>query len=247
MTYRVLLFDLFGTIVRFTSEVPETQTAGRVRRSTMGWLDDQVRRELPDVPFDDFLRAMGAVTEEIVRARPPEHHEVQSSERFRRALAGVGYRGEDAAAIAERLSLVHMAYLAARTEMPTAHQTLLRELSGKMVLGLVSNFDHAPTAHAILRREEIADLFAATIISAETGRRKPHPSIFHAALRQLGAGPEEALFVGDSLADDVRGGHAAGIDVAWINPKEIEVPRGTPVPRYQIRSLPELRDVVELR
>jgi putative hydrolase of the HAD superfamily len=140
-----------------------------------------------------------------------------------------------------------MAYLAARTEMPSSHGALLRELSDKLVLGLVSNFDHAPTAHSILRREGIADLFAATVISAEMGHRKPHPSIFRAALRQLDARPDEALFVGDSLADDVLGGHAAGIDVAWINAMGIEIPAGTPVPRYQIRSLPELRDVLEPR
>lgn len=246
MKYRVLLFDLFGTVVRFTPEVPETQTAGRVRRSTMSWLDDQVRRELPGVPFEEFLHAMGAVTEEIVRGRPPEHYEVQSKERFLRALVRVGYRGEDVSAVADRLSVAHMAYLASRTEMPPSHGSLLRDLSAERVVGLVSNFDHAPTAHAILRREGIADLFAATVVSAEIGRRKPHPSIFHAALRQLDARPEEALFVGDSLADDVLGGHAAGIDVAWINASGIEVPAGSPAPRYEIRSLPEVRELLGL-
>jgi FMN phosphatase YigB (HAD superfamily) len=244
--YRVLLFDLFGTVVRFTREVPETETAGRLRRSTMGWLDDAVRRELPDVPLEQFLRAMQGVTEDIVRGRPPEHHEVQSRERFRRAIASAGYRGGDAAGIAERLSLTHMAYLAARTEMPAAHGSLLRQLANEMSVGLVSNFDHAPTAHSILRRDGIADLFETTIISAEMGRRKPHPSIFHAALEQLDGRPDETLFVGDSLADDVAGGHSAGIDVAWINPKGVEVPSGTPVPRHQIRSLMELRGILGL-
>jgi HAD superfamily hydrolase (TIGR01549 family) len=244
LPYRVLLFDLFGTIVQFTPDVPETQAAGRSRRSAMGWLEEQAGRELPGVPFDGFLDAMREVTEEIIQARPPEHHEVQSRERFRRALACLGYCGDGALAIAERLSLAHMAHLAARTEMPAPHGALLRELSDKLPVGLVSNFDHAPTAHSILRREGIADLFAATIISAEMGRRKPHPSIFHAALLQLDGQPEETLFVGDSLADDVLGGHAAGIDVAWINSKGIDVPAGTPVPRYQIRSLPELSDIL---
>lgn len=212
----------------------------------MGWLEESVRRELPGVPLDEFLRAMAAVTEDIVRARPPEHHEVQSRERFRRALESLGQRGEDASAVAERLSLAHMAHLAARTEMPAAHGALLRELSGMRTIGLVSNFDHAPTAHSILRREGIADLFETTIISADMGRRKPHPSIFQAALRQLDGRPEEALFIGDSLADDVAGGHAAGIDVAWINPKGREVPAGASPPRYQIQSLVELRAVLGL-
>jgi putative hydrolase of the HAD superfamily len=247
MKYRVLLFDLFGTVVRFTPDVPETQTAGQLRRSTMQWLDEVVRRELPDVVFDEFLRAMGVVTEEIIRARPPEHHEVQSRERFRRALASIGYGGADAPTIAERLSLAHMAYLAGRTEMPASHGALLRELAGQVVVGLVSNFDHGPTAHAILQREGIADVFAVTIISADIGRRKPHPSVFHAALQPLNVPPEEALFVGDSLADDVLGAHAAGIDVAWINPRGVDAPAEMPAPRYQIRNLLELRDILRSR
>lgn len=244
MKYRAVLFDLFGTVVLFTPAVPEAQTAGRVRRSTMDWLAAELRRELPDVAFDEFLRAMGTVTEEIVRGRAPEHHEVQSRERFRRALELVGH-GDDA--LAERLCGAHMAYLAARTEMPPSHGTLLREASSELLVGLVSNFDHGPTAHSILRREGIADLFSATIISADVGRRKPHPSIFQAALRQLNVPPEEALFVGDSLEDDVLGGHAAGIDVAWINSKGFDFPPGIQVPRYQIRSFLELRELLGLR
>lgn len=244
MEYRVLLFDLFGTVVRFTPEVPTTQTAGRLRRSTMSWIEEEVRHELPGVPFEEFLHGMGTVTEEIVRGRPPEHREVQSRERFRRALLRVGYRGEDAPGIAERLSLVHMSYLAARTEMPPEHGSLLRELSAKVEIGLVSNFDHAPTAHSILRREGIANLFRVTVVSAEIGRRKPHPSIFHAALDRLHARPKEALFVGDSFDDDVLGGHAAGVDVAWINSKGIEAPAGGRRPRYEIRSLLELRSLM---
>jgi HAD superfamily hydrolase (TIGR01549 family) len=43
------------------------------------------------------------------------------------------------------------------------------------------------------------------------GRTKPHPSIFAAALRALGAAAAETAMVGDSLEDDVEGARAVGM------------------------------------
>jgi HAD superfamily hydrolase (TIGR01549 family) len=43
------------------------------------------------------------------------------------------------------------------------------------------------------------------------GWTKPHPSIFRAALDALGASPERAAMVGDSLEDDIEGARALGM------------------------------------
>src|SRR5512143_1555243 len=106
---RALLFDLFGTVVQFQPQVPTVEVAGTPWRTTMGWLRAAAERELPHVPFDDLLPALMQVTEDIVRARPPEYFEVLSRERFRRALLRVGIATDHAGDIAERLSLAHMA------------------------------------------------------------------------------------------------------------------------------------------
>jgi HAD superfamily hydrolase (TIGR01450 family) len=45
---------------------------------------------------------------------------------------------------------------------------------------------------------------------------KPHPAIFQAALRTLGAAPEETLMVGDQLDTDILGANQAGIDSALV-------------------------------
>jgi HAD superfamily hydrolase (TIGR01457 family) len=45
---------------------------------------------------------------------------------------------------------------------------------------------------------------------------KPHPLIFQAALRTLGAAPEETLMVGDQLDTDILGANQAGIDSALV-------------------------------
>jgi putative hydrolase of the HAD superfamily len=47
--------------------------------------------------------------------------------------------------------------------------------------------------------------------SATHGKTKPHPTIFQAALDELGVSAEEAAMVGDSPEDDVEGARALGM------------------------------------
>ena len=239
------MFDLFGTVVQFKPQVPAVEVAGTAWRSTMGWLRETAERELPHVAFDDLLPALMQVTEEIVRQRPPEYLEVPSREHFRRALLRVGIATEQAPDIAERLSLAHMAHLASMTVLPPAHAPLLNELAQRYRLALVSNFDHGPTARRVLSDHGVADCFHTTVISAEFGRRKPHVAIFAAALQGVGARADEALFIGDSVGDDVLGAHAAGVPVAWLNAKNAPLPPGTRPPQHVITRLTELPSVLE--
>jgi HAD superfamily hydrolase (TIGR01549 family) len=240
--YRVVLLDLFGTVAHF-APLP-----GAARRP-FDWLRDPFAVHRPRDDFDAFRRALLEVSGAMAAERALDHRELPSRERFRRALAameaGVSPADERSARLhdlAEALSLAHMAHLASLTDVPRAHVDLLRELAQGYRLGLVSNFDHAPTARAILARHGVHRCFEATVISDDFGRRKPHPSIFQAALDQLRAAPAEALFVGDTPADDVVGAQAAGIDVAWLNRDGAEPCQ--PEPTYTLRMLTELRELL---
>jgi len=234
--YRVVLFDLFGTVVHFVAPPPGAT------RGTYDWLRDPLAARRPAIPFDDFRSALLEVSAAISGERSPEHREIPSRERFLRALERFE-PGPDAVT-AEALSLAHMAHLAERTAMPDAHPPLLRELGARYRLGLVSNFDHAPTAQSILARHGVHRCFDVTLISDDFGRRKPHPSIFQEALARLGATPAEALYVGDSAADDVIGAQGVGLDVAWINRSDEAPPN--PPPTHQLRRLTELRSLLGL-
>jgi putative hydrolase of the HAD superfamily len=230
--YRAVLFDLFGTVVHFRAQ-PRTMA--------FEWLGDELARTCPDLDFDRFVAALAEVSRELETVKRRTHVEVPSRERFRGALARLDPGGAHDAA-AERLSLAHMAHLAAQTELPPDHSVLLRELAGRYRTGLVSNFDHAPTARAILATHAVAECFEVVVVSDEHGRRKPHPAIFAAALAPLGVGAGEALYIGDTHADDVVGALAAGLDVAWINRRGGEVP--APPPTHVLASFGELRGVL---
>jgi putative hydrolase of the HAD superfamily len=72
--------------------------------------------------------------------------------------------------------------------------------------------------------------------SADTGRIKPSPEMYDAALRAAGVAAREAVMVGDSIEDDVRGALACGCGAVLLD--RAGRAGGTPVPR--IESLAEL-------
>jgi FMN phosphatase YigB (HAD superfamily) len=46
---------------------------------------------------------------------------------------------------------------------------------------------------------------------------KPHRPLFDFTIARLGCAPREAAMVGDNLASDMTGGHAAGMFTIWID------------------------------
>lgn len=227
--YRAVVFDLFGTVVQFRGQPDRT----------VEWLRAPLAAVQPGLAFDAFRAALRDVSTAISAARAADHREVPSGERFARALALAGVADAGAA---EVLSLAHMAHIAERTLLPSDHDTLLHQLGGLYRLGLVSNFDHAPTARDVLLRHGVARHFEVTLISDSFGRRKPHPAIFAAALQQLDVPPSQAIYVGDTHADDVVGARGAGMDVAWIaNPHDADL---EPRPTHRIRQLADLRTLL---
>ncbi len=55
------------------------------------------------------------------------------------------------------------------------------------------------------------------VISEEVGVMKPHPKIFDHSSELAGVDRDKILYVGDSLTSDVKGGKAAGWQVAWFS------------------------------
>ena len=102
---------------------------------------------------------------------------------------------------------------------------LLEALRGHgLKLGLVSNaFDPGWLLHRDLEQMGIAQRLDFSVFSSEVGTRKPHPAIFERALGALGVEPENALFVGDRLYEDIRGAGELGmttVQAVWFRADE---------------------------
>ncbi len=122
---------------------------------------------------------------------------------------------------------------------------LLPSLRGRLRLGLLSNYPHAPAVRRSLTEAGMIEHLDVVIISAEIGWSKPSRPAFEAAINALGASPGEILFVGDDLDNDMRGATAMGMRTAWL-PRAGADPRGAE--RYidlQLDSLADLNHLLE--
>jgi FMN phosphatase YigB (HAD superfamily) len=244
--YRAVLFDLFGTVALFQPDrLPFFEWQGKTSRSTMGSLRAVIEQKVPEIPFENFFSTLSKVSSELGEIRTREMREFSSAHRFGLTLVRAGLPDSpQTLALAEELCLAHMALLAAATEIPSAHVTLLNRTREQYAVALVSNFDHGPTARGILLKGGIEEHFQHIAISAEHGWRKPHPQIFVDALAALGVKSREALFVGDSPLDDIVGAKGVGMDVAWVNASAADLSDGVPAPDYIVRSIPELQPIL---
>ncbi|MFI5365306.1 MAG: HAD-IA family hydrolase [Candidatus Binatia bacterium] len=91
----------------------------------------------------------------------------------------------------------------------------LTELRARgMRLGVVSNFDGRLVG--VCEGLGIANRFDTIVMSGRVACAKPDPKIFGIALERLGVAAADALHVGDSETDDLRGAHAAGLRAILI-------------------------------
>lgn len=231
--YRAILFDLFGTLVHFRRIPLVNAGTGAIHPR----LAAAVEEELPGLSLAEFVEHVRHVSRDLDHARRQTHREFSSHERFRRVLERLG-SVDDARAL--RLCEAHMGGLAEATEMPEAHIELLRRLRSRHEVGLISNFDHGPTARGILERHGLAGLLDPVLISDECGWRKPGTDIFLLALDALGVDPRQALFVGDTPLDDVEGARRAGLDAVWINAGGGVFPADLPPPAFTITRVIDL-------
>lgn len=122
-------------------------------------------------------------------------------------------------------------------------------------LAIISNTTSSIETPHMLAENGIVECFDSVILSCVFGRRKPHPSLFLQAARDLNVLPQHCVYIGDFLARDLIGAKQAGYgEVGIINIKgyevdefdpddEVEEDRITEIkPSFRIGKLSELLD-----
>ena len=82
-------------------------------------------------------------------------------------------------------------------------------------MGLVSNTSR--DLHEIVAAFALAEYIEVAVASVEIGLAKPSPAIFGVALERAGVAAGEAVMVGDSVEDDVRGALACGMGAVLLD------------------------------
>jgi len=94
---------------------------------------------------------------------------------------------------------------------------MLRALKERALrTGLLSNTHWPRRQHEEwLERDGVLDLLDARVYTSDLEYVKPHPEAFGALLDAVGVEPEQAVFVGDRLHDDVAGAKQLGMRTVW--------------------------------
>ncbi len=245
--YRAVLFDLFGTLLRFDpASLPEMSVEGRRMRSTLPLWHDLVDEALPDVGGERFAAAVLAASEELDRERVATGIERPSRERFRRALVRAGCAPDVAVELSPACARAHMRAIADATRFPPEHAALLDDVAARHAVGVITNFDDTAAAYAILARHRILMRAGTVVVSEAVGLRKPNPTLVRIALRDVDVAPSDAVMVGDHPHEDVGAATAAGVDAIWIDHHNKGVARDAPAPRYVIKQLTDMRPLLAI-
>ena len=230
MVYTHLFFDADGTLFDFnTSEKKALEKAMRVLCGT--WKNDfvQLYHQINKGAWKELEKKLITLDELKIL-------------RFRRFMEQTGLVFDPA-----EMSRVYTGFLALSNDMLPGVLPLLKELSQKYTLVLVTN-GITEVQMGRIKATDTEKYFKAIVISEEVGVAKPDPAFFQIASRRCGnPAKENILMIGDSMTSDMRGAANYGIASCLIVPphKEVPVPGADdPKPDFIIRNFDQLKEIL---
>ena len=226
---KALLLDALGTLV----ELPPPAPALR---------DELLERFDVEVTLTQAERAIAA---EIAyyRARFDEASDPESLVVLRRSCAEVLRQALPRSAVLDAVDvdgLVEALLGALRFRAYDDAAPAIRSARARGLRVVVaSNWDAG--LGEVLARIGLAPLLDGVVTSASVGARKPAGAVFVAALRIAGVAPAEAIHVGDSYDEDVRGARSAGLRAVLIRRSAAGA---APVDVSTVASLSELSALI---
>lgn len=245
--YTTVIFDLFDTIVDFNfSRLPSIDLNGVRSRTTSHEVYSVFAGYYPAVSFAEFYHHFIESYHQFQDMKQAEWREYPNRDRFKLMLGNMNIPDDPKAeTAADEMVLTHMEGLSRAVEFPDENEKALDDVREKGYrMAIISNFDYAPAAYALIEKFRIGRFFEKIIISEEVGWRKPKPIIFWRAMELLKIMPEEALFVGDNFRADICGAKGVGMDAAWLNNKHQAPENLSPEPDYIIPELPDIGPIL---
>jgi HAD superfamily hydrolase (TIGR01549 family) len=83
-------------------------------------------------------------------------------------------------------------------------------------LAIISNTTSSCETPQMIEENHLEDLFPCVILSSTFGRRKPHPSLFISAAKQLGVNPQNMAYVGNDATRDLVGARQANLGMVIL-------------------------------
>jgi HAD superfamily hydrolase (TIGR01549 family) len=128
---------------------------------------------------------------------------------------------------------------------PKIKETLSTLKNLGLKLGIVSNtFVHSSSLEKHLEQLSILDFFSTKLYSYQFDFRKPDSRIFKVAAERIGQNPENIMYVGDHIANDITPAMEAGMQ-AVLKAAYTNVGKKIPKQAWKINQLSELPALIE--
>ena len=120
-------------------------------------------------------------------------------------------------------------------------EDVLDALRSKYKIGLLSNADESFFRPFLVSSKLLFDV---AFSSENVGAYKPHPKGFIAIAEELKLAPQQILFVGDTLRDDILGAQRVGMMTAHVVQEPVTYTEEFVVPDLKIENVRDLLDVL---
>lgn len=204
---KAIIFDYVGTLVNCRNYSME---ASRKK------LYYALVNEGFEVAENKFVEAYSAAHEKYRKVRYQQLKEVTNAVWVAEALCELGFKvTADNPKVKTALNVFFQDFIDT-LELREGAKKLLKQAGQHCKVGLISNFTYAPVIYKSLRKLGIDTLFNAVVVSEENGWRKPSPKIFQDALNRLGVQANEAVYIGDSPLEDIKGAKETGLKTVFV-------------------------------
>ena len=207
MTCRAVIFDYIGTLVN-------------CRNYTMDASKQNLHKSLVakgfDVDKEKFLAAYDVTHEKYRKVRYGQLREVTNAVWVAEALCNLGFKvaGDDYR-VKAALNVFFQDFIDI-LELRKGAKKLVKQSKEQCKVALISNFTYAPVIYKSLRKMGISEFFNVVVVSEEVGWRKPSSKIFQTALNKLQIEPFDAVYIGDSPIEDIKGAKEAGLKTVFV-------------------------------
>ncbi len=240
MSFRGILFDLGSTLIEFDNTEWDKLEKACVQKGYEFLA--QRGYKLPDwetfgkIFLTEFHQAWQNAQESLVEVKLPEwvsnfliRYGISSPDGF-----GLEFLRHYYEPISKQITLIE-----------GAKEVLEQFKDLDLKIGLISNSSFPTEFHIEeLKNYQIMDLFEETLFSYDFGLRKPHPDLFKYVLNKLDLKPQETVFIGDRLVEDIGGAQKVGMKAILKFKKDRDYSAPV-VPDYVINRLPELPTVIQ--
>jgi HAD superfamily hydrolase (TIGR01549 family) len=207
MVCRAVIFDYIGTLVNCRNY---TIDASKLK------LYNALLAEGFDVDKDKFLNAYNLAHEKYRKVRYEQLREVTNAVWVAEALSDLGIEvTADDCRIKAALNVFFQDFIDT-LEIRAGAKKLIKQAQQQCKVALISNFTYAPVIYKSLRAMGISELLHVVVVSEQVGWRKPSNYIFQYALNKLQVQAGEAVYIGDSPNEDIKGAKQAGLKTIFI-------------------------------